>query len=168
MGKKKAAKAATKKKPDEEAAAAPKPPAEPTKPFGPELPNAENFGSPADGNWKPTGQQEQDVATLEAQERYLYRLMNKSKAMRDLAKAQAKVSIAEAEETNVSDGFAVEEKIRLHKLADTHGSRALKAEKEYKRAREGWNSVKHTLHRYLTEPERPLFDKGRNKKSAAA
>ncbi len=116
-------------------------PKEPVMPFGDELPSAQKFGSPADGNWKPTGQQLQDVSALESQEKYLYRAMTKSKAHRDLAKAQAKLSIAEADETSVADGAEIEEKVRLHKAADNAGARANKAEKEYKRARDGWNAV---------------------------
>jgi hypothetical protein len=142
-------------------------PKEPVMPFGDELPNASKLGSPADGNWKPTGQQLQDVSALESQEKFLYRMMTKAKAHRDLAKAQCKLSIAEADETSVSDGAQIEEKVRLHKSADSASSRANKAEKEYKRARDGWNAVKQTLHRYLTEPEKPLFDQ-KNKKGGKA
>ena len=168
-GKKKAAggpgrpKKAKKEKP----AKIPKPAKEPVMPFGDALPSASKFGSPADGNWKPTGQQLQDVSALESQEKYLYRVMTKAKAHRDLAKAQSKLSIAEADETSVSDGADIDEKVRLHKSADNAQTRAAKAEKEYKRARDGWNAVKQTLHRYLTEPERPLFDKKADKKKEA-
>lgn len=161
MAKRKAAKPkAEKKQPT-------KNPKEPVMPFGDELPSAQQHGSPADGNWKPTGKQLQDVSALEAQEKYLYRMMTKSKAQRDLAKAQSKLSIAEADETSVSDGAEIDEKVRLHKAADNASSRANKAEKEYKRARDGWNAVKQTLHRYLTEPEKPLFDQ-KNKKGGKA
>lgn len=144
----------------------PKKKAEPVMPFGDELPSAQKFGSPADGNWKPTGQALSDVATLESQEKYLYRKMMKANAQRLLAKAQAKLAIAEAEETNVADGAELDDKMRLHKAADSAETRATKAEKEYKRARDGWNAVKGTLHRYLTEPERPLFDAKKKKEAA--
>jgi len=139
-------------------------PKEPVMPFGDTLPSYTQLGSPADGNWKPTGKQIQDVSGLEAQEKFLYRMMTKAKAQRDLAKAQAKLSIADADETSVSDGDDIDEKVKLHKAADNATSRANKAEKDYKRARDGWNAVKQTLHRYLTEPEKPLFDQ---KKKAA-
>lgn len=157
-------KAAGEKKP-KASKAPPKNPKEPVMPFGEELPGAQKHGSPADGNWKPTGQQLQDVSALESQEKYLYRMMTKAKAHRDLAKAQAKLSIAEADETSVSDGAEIDEKVKLHKAADNASVRAGKSEKEYKRARDGWNAVKQTLHRYLTEPEKPLFDQ-KNKKGS--
>jgi hypothetical protein len=160
----------TVKKPKKEKPTKPpkKNPKEPVMPFGDELPSASKFGSPADGNWKPTGQQLQDVSALESQEKYLYRTMTKAKAHRDLAKAQSKLSIAEADETSVADGAEIEEKVKLHKAADSAQARAFKAEKEYKRARDGWNAVKQTLHRYLTEPEKPLFAQKSNKKDKAA
>src|ERR1700752_1713432 len=58
-------------------AAEQKPPADP---FGEVLPGYEELGSPADGNWKPTGLAERDLATLESQERFLFRLMMLRKA----------------------------------------------------------------------------------------
>ncbi len=161
-----AKKAAGPKKP-KASKAPPKNPKEPVMPFGDQLPNASKQGSPADGNWKPTGQQLQDVSALESQEKFLYRMMTKAKAHRDLAKAQSKLSIAEADETSVSDGAEIDEKVKLHKAADNASTRANKAEKEYKRARDGWNAVKQTLHRYLTEPEKPLFDQKKKTGKAA-
>lgn len=168
MAKKKAGAAATKKptkkrtqgKAKKARTAKAKAPARPpAKPFGDVLPNYDRQGSPADKNWKPKGDPISDIATLESQERFLYRLMVRSKAERDLARAQARLVMAQAEETSVTDGFPVDEAVKLHKSADLAESKATKADKEYKRAREGWNAVKGTLHRYLTEDEPPLFKK---------
>lgn len=141
-----------------------KPPADP---FGDVLPNASNQGSPADKNWKPKGDPTADIATLEAQERFLYRLMVKAKATRDLAKAKAKLVMAQADETSVTDGFPIEDKRKLHKQADAAEREAAKEDKQYKRAREGWNAVKGTLHRYLTEPEKPLIDAANKARKSA-
>lgn len=157
-----AEKKSTKAAKSKPAPATAKPPADP---FGEVLPNAADQGSPADKNWKPKGDPTTDIATLEAQERFLYRLMVRSKAVRDLAKAQSKLVISQADETSVTDGFPVEEKIKLHKQADKADRDATKAEKDYKRAREGWNAVRGTLHRYLTEPEKPLFEQARSRSS---
>lgn len=178
MAKKKAGASTTTTK---KAAKEPKPPKEkkakakkapkvhqpPAEPFGDVLPNYERQGSPADKNWKPKGDPVSDIATLESQERFLYRIMVRSKAERDVAKANAKLVMCQAEETSVTDGFPVDEKIALHKQADSSERKAAKADKEYKRAREGWNAVKGTLHRYLTEPERPLFDQKKKGTKAA-
>lgn len=137
-----------------------KPQEPPANPFGKVLPNAEQQGSPADKNWQPKGDPVTDISTLEAQERYLYRLMVRAKAERDMAKAEAKLILCQAEETSVTDGFRVDQKQSLHRKADVSDRRAAKAEKDYKRSREGWNAVKGTLHRYLTEDDPPLFTRG--------
>jgi hypothetical protein len=144
----------------------PRPHKSPADPFGEQLPNYQQ-GSPADGNWKPTGEAETDLATLEQQERYLYRLMMLRKAERDLAKSQAKLVLAQAEQTSVTDGFKVEDKRRLHQQADASERKAAKAEKEWKRAKEGWHACNGMIHRYLTDDPRPLFDRGGKDKKAA-
>jgi hypothetical protein len=175
MAKKKAAAAAKKKGGD--AAAEPKPKKEkkaakqhkpPAEPFGDKLPNAATQGSPADRNWKPTGDAEQDISTLESQERYLYRVMVMAKAERGLAKAEAQVALAKAQECSVTDGFKVDEKTSLHKKADSAERRAAKADKEYKRAKDGYNAVQGMIHRYLTEPEPVLFTQGKKGKGSKA
>lgn len=147
------------------AAAEQKPPAQP---FGDALPGGKEHGSPADRNWMATGDPERDVATLESQERFLYRVMVRYGAERAVAKAQAKMLLIQAEETSVTDGFAIADKISLHKQAESADIKAGKAEKEFKRAREGWAAVKMTIHRYLTEPEQPLFEQGKKKGQKAA
>lgn len=152
-------------KPGRKKAADKKPAAPPAQPFGDVLPNAAEQGSPADKTWKPKGDPLADIATLESQERYLYRIMERAKAEKNLAKAQAGLLMTQAEETSVTDGFAVEDKRDLHVKAETASARALKYEREYKRARQGWQSVKDTLHRYLTEPDPPLFSAKQTKKS---
>lgn len=139
----------------------------PAEPFGDMLPNATEQGSPADGTWKPKGDPVADIATLEGQERFLYRVMVKAKAERDVAKAQAKLVMCQAEETSVSDGFTVAAKTILHKQADTAERKAAKHEKEWKRAKDGWNAVKGMLHRYMTEPDRPLIEQVAKKGRAA-
>ena len=145
-------------------AAEQKPPAQP---FGDVLPAYSDRGSPADGNWKPSGDPERDIAALESQERFLFRIMVRAKHERDVAKATAKLILAQAEETSVTDGFPVAEKISLHKKADTSETQANKADKQYKRARDGWNAIKCTIHQYLTEGDKPLFEQPSKKGKAA-
>lgn len=134
----------------------------PANPFGTILPNADQQGSPADKNWKPTGDPVTDIATLESQEKFLYRMMMRQQRAKNLAKAEAQEKMGMAEETSVTDGFPVEDKIRLHKEADKAQLRAEKAQKEYKRARAGWQSVQDVIHRYLTDSDNlPLLDQKR-------
>lgn len=142
----------------------------PVDPFGNIVPNASQLGSPADGNWRPSGDPIVDVAALEAQESFFFRWMSRKKAERDVAKAEAKLLLNSADETRVTDGHSVDEKMGLHRKADTAERKAAKAEKEYKRARDAYNACKGMQHRYMTEAERPLFEqpKKRGAKQAAA
>lgn len=151
------------RKAKEKTAAEQKPPADP---FGDMLANYADRGSPADGNWKPSGDPETDLATLESQERALRSMMNLRKAERDMAKAEAKLAMAQAEQTSITDGFKIEEKRRLHLKADAAERKAAKTDKDYKRSRGGWANIIDCIHRYLTDKERPLFDKGKKPPAA--